>query len=1131
MADASRILGGEGPVRLMAAGDISLGGVATSANVSIFSVAGSILASGDTYIDVQADGLRLEAGVGIGTLGGSATPVVTEVETVSARAADGGINLLETNALVVDDVEVTVTKVAANGSVTDVTDATQSDVRTTAGNGSIVLRTLNGGIVLNDGTADPDQTAVAAHGSGSVRIEAGGPGAGLLAAAAVVSEEGHLTILAVEGISFQASADVSTGGTGTVHIATSNGGFSQADGARITAGSGDVRIVAEETIELSGVTTNGTVSLVSSSGAVLNSGTSSFQENVIASQLRIAASGAIGAVDEPFEVQVERLSALNAAGGIYLLVTGGVAVDAVGAAVETVLIDGGLENVADAAQSDLRAGGDGDIVVVVEGELTLNDGDTDRLGLLAEGTGSVHLTTLGDNDLIANAGIDSGTGDLTLVVGRDLLVREANLDVGGELKITAERDVNLDGVATANGDIQVMAATGSISMTNGTRVISVTDAITLTAAAAISIGGLEAPGDIRVTAADGPITSSGTAHRTIQTDSTVTLSAALGMGRTGAGSLSVRAPELNVTNTVSGSVYLSVEDSIELNGADLAGLGSLNLVVRGGALTLTAPVEVAGGAAMLQVSGDILLAAEIRSDRDLRLIANAVTVSPHFEPVDALLASANGNIEVRVRGRVTLPAGSLVEAAGGAVHVQSGDTLTVGLIQAGGMITLRSSADLVAASLLRAGHELRAPALQLFAQGDLGQPGKPILTDAERLDFEAGGYAEVLEQDDLEIGRFGVRLADAQPGDELLLRMEGGDLTAVGGAVEVPGMGDFILRSEAVVTLGTQLISPDGNIIIDTNGLRVKDGVAVAVVQAPNGSLSLRIGDGELGPGLSFSSDSFDALIGAGDFTAEFVGTVRIGPDGIRFADGAGAIDLKVTDGNLDLSGVLRGTEGIKLEVSGALNVLTDAPSGPILDAGTSSVSIKLGDGVGLETGDHVEVLAAEFSVVSGTGDLAFSLTGHLTEIGPDGIQVQGGNGAIDLLIPSGNVQIFGDIRHDGEGPVSILVNNGSLVMEVGSRISLAKGALRMEVRNLILVSEIFNQAGSTTIMSTHNSILRQSGLAAGTANITTGEAAVFRMSGTINLLVDSDSAVVNGKLLFRGSTAELLLLSGTFRS
>lgn len=1131
MADASRILGEEGSVRLMAEGDISLGGVATSASVSILSASGSILTSGDTYIDVQADGLRLEAGVGIGTLGGSATPVVTEVTTLSGKAAAGGINLLETSSLVVDDVEVTVTKVAADGSVADLTDAAQSDVRTTEGHGSIILRTLNGGIALNDGTAGADNTAVEAHGSGSVRIEANGLGAKLEAAAAVVSETGHLTLLAVDGLSFQATAHVTTGGAGTVHLATENGGFSQADGARVTAGSGDVRIVAEETIELSGVTTAGTVSLISLSGAVLNSGTSSAQENVIATQLRIAAAGAIGSAAAPIEIQGDRLSARNAAGGIYLLVNGDLAVDAVAAAVETVLIDGALERVADASQSDLRAGGDGDIVVVVDGELTLNDGDGDGLGVLAEGTGVVQLTTLGANDLIANAGIDSGAGDLTLVVGRDLLVRGADLDVGGELKITAERDVDLDGVATANGDIEVMASTGSILMTDGTRVISVAEAITLTAAAAISIGGLEAPGDIRVTAADGAITSAGTANRTLQTDSTATLSAALGMGRTGAGSLSVRAPELKVVNTVSGSVYLTVDDSIELNGADLAGLGSLNLAVRGGGLTLTAPVEVAGGAALLQVSDALLLAAEIRTDRDLRIIAHAVGVSPDFEPVDAILASAAGNIQVRAREKVTLPAGSLVEAAGGTVQFQSGDTLTVGLIQAGELITLRTSLDLIAASLLRSGHELQAPAIQLFAQGDLGKPGQPILTTVGRLDFEAGGYAEVLERDDLEIGRFGVRLADAQPGDELLLRMEGGDLTAVGDVVEIPGLGDFILRSEAVVTLGTQLLSPDGNIIIDTYGLRVKDGVAAAVVQAPNGSLSLQIGDGELGPGLSFSSGSFDALIGAGDFTAEFVGTVRIGPDGIQFADGEGAIDLKVTDGNLDLSGVLRGTEGIKLDVGGSLNVLADAPTGPVLDAGTSSVSIKLGAGVSLEVGDHVEVLAGEFSAVSGTGDLAFSLNGPLTEIGPDGVQVQGGIGAIDLRVPVGNVQIFGDIRHDGEGPVSIAVENGSFVMEVGSRISLAKGALLMEVRNLILISEIFNQEGSTTLVSTHNSILRQSGLAAGTTNITTGEAAVFRMSGTINLLLDSDSALVNGKLLFRGATAELLLLSGTFRS
>jgi len=63
------------------------------------------------------------------------------VATVSARATSGGINLLETNAVIVGDTAATVHVVQANGTTSDTTDVTQSDLATTAGNGAIVLRT------------------------------------------------------------------------------------------------------------------------------------------------------------------------------------------------------------------------------------------------------------------------------------------------------------------------------------------------------------------------------------------------------------------------------------------------------------------------------------------------------------------------------------------------------------------------------------------------------------------------------------------------------------------------------------------------------------------------------------------------------------------------------------------------------------------------------------------------------------------------------------------------------------------------------------------------------------------------------------------------------------------------------
>src|SRR5690606_34833200 len=107
------------------------------------------------------------------------------------------------------------------------------DVRTTAGNGSIVIRTLNGDIVLNDGTAATDDTAISAHGTGNILIEAIGAGTNLTANADIFSATGHVTILVGHDITFTATADVTTGGTGTIDIVSATGSIDQHDNSRI----------------------------------------------------------------------------------------------------------------------------------------------------------------------------------------------------------------------------------------------------------------------------------------------------------------------------------------------------------------------------------------------------------------------------------------------------------------------------------------------------------------------------------------------------------------------------------------------------------------------------------------------------------------------------------------------------------------------------------------------------------------------------------------------------------------------------------------------------------------------------------------------------------------------------------
>ena len=131
MDATATLISANGGIRLLAVNDITVGDITSSNSyVSMTSSAGSILdaETNDSEADVVALGLRLQAAMGIGTMGGSSNPIETTITTLSARAGSGGINILENNGLTVDDVTVTTQKVQSDNSLMATTAAIQSDL-------------------------------------------------------------------------------------------------------------------------------------------------------------------------------------------------------------------------------------------------------------------------------------------------------------------------------------------------------------------------------------------------------------------------------------------------------------------------------------------------------------------------------------------------------------------------------------------------------------------------------------------------------------------------------------------------------------------------------------------------------------------------------------------------------------------------------------------------------------------------------------------------------------------------------------------------------------------------------------------------------------------------------------------
>jgi hypothetical protein len=209
MAAAASLATVDSALRVQAGGDLTVATITAGlGQASLISTGGSILAaSGHTGTEVGAAALRLSAAVGVGS---STDMLDIAVQRVSARAAGGGIWLQEADAITITDVAVSVKRVSTLATTgTSIDDATQSDLATTGGNGSIALATTNGSINFADGTAPQDGRSISADGTGTVSLKAGGVGAVLNAPAGAITQQGPVTI--DSGLKFDGGITITAG--------------------------------------------------------------------------------------------------------------------------------------------------------------------------------------------------------------------------------------------------------------------------------------------------------------------------------------------------------------------------------------------------------------------------------------------------------------------------------------------------------------------------------------------------------------------------------------------------------------------------------------------------------------------------------------------------------------------------------------------------------------------------------------------------------------------------------------------------------------------------------------------------------------------------------------------------------
>ncbi|MFC1820965.1 hypothetical protein ACFLZG_07790, partial [Thermodesulfobacteriota bacterium] len=130
----------------------------------------------------------------------------------------------------------------------------QSDLMTSS-NGSIVLRTVNGAIAINDGHDPENGTGVHADGSGSILLEAG---TYLDQNADIMSDEGSITVIALLGDIDMADGTITSSGAVITYTANTDVYLSilnSDDTVNVTADNGNITdILGTETANIIGVT-------------------------------------------------------------------------------------------------------------------------------------------------------------------------------------------------------------------------------------------------------------------------------------------------------------------------------------------------------------------------------------------------------------------------------------------------------------------------------------------------------------------------------------------------------------------------------------------------------------------------------------------------------------------------------------------------------------------------------------------------------------------------------------------------------------------------------------------------------------------------------------------------------------
>ncbi|MFC1830203.1 beta strand repeat-containing protein, partial [Thermodesulfobacteriota bacterium] len=640
----------------LSSGNIRVGNVSAANDTIILTSAGAIeeLGPADTAADITTLSIALRAATGIGSLGA----LETSVSLLAAFNSDSG-HILISNSV--------------GGLLTIGTfDGLAGITHTGTGNGNIVLHnagplavsndvinSAGGDITLtstNDGNEDDhliiDARVIASGGDGSVFLNAGTdlivndstqtPDISTVGAGMIVGIADR-DVLINDGVTIQSA-------NGVISFISDDGDIVMADGTTTTSGTGLINYNATGSVALSLLTTGGNVQVMADAGAITDN-TALENANIVADQTTLSAAtgiGASGAAD--IDTTITTLTATNRiSGDIFIQETDGLIV--VGTGARILGGSGSIDIDADAGvltvSSLVTANGDGNVTLNADaGAVTLE-------AMVSSTSGDIVIS--GDG-IVQNAGVDVTTGD----------------------------------AVSEFGTVKILADNGDIVMADGTTTAAGTGLISYSATGSVALSLLTTGGNVQVTADSGAITDNTALENANIVADQATLSAATGIGASGAADIDTTITTLIATNSTSGDIFVEETDDLIISGTGVkteSGNGSIVLITQNGSLTISEIVSADGSGNILLQADSTGSVADISLNADVTSGTGSITILAHDnveQNAGADVITSTGSIDVEAtNGAIVMTDTALASSVGGNIRFSAKTDNTLGGINAG----------------------------------------------------------------------------------------------------------------------------------------------------------------------------------------------------------------------------------------------------------------------------------------------------------------------------------------------------------------------------------------------------------------------------------------------------------------